>query len=155
MRLPRNVPARWLFSGLFAAVAGWSLVAIAASAVRSRADGWPTVAFLAGFGLLFATPFALAAWFCFKRRYRDLFMVGAALAAFFLLGLCFTLPDRLGLHQLVPLRWKQDEGWRIFARLALSLVLFAGPFYISGKFLVACCGFAARRIPNGQGPSDI
>jgi len=146
MRVDRNTSARWLFSGLFAAVAVWSVAVTGVALVRSRGEGWGTILFLC-FTFAFATPFAMAAYFCFKRRYGDLFMVGAAVAAFILLGLCFALPDKLGLSNAAR-GWKQYEPWQPLVMLALSTLLFVAPFYVAGAFLWACWRFAARRLPN-------
>jgi hypothetical protein len=135
---------RWLFSGLLAAVAVWSLAAVSVALVRVRAEGWGTVAFLSAFGLAVVTPFALGAYFCFTRRYGDLFMVGAAVAALVLLSLALSIPDRLGVVD--ALRDRVDNPlWT----LAVGMVLLVGPFCLSGWFLRACSRFAARRIPNG------
>jgi len=151
IRPNRHVVGRWLFAALFAAVAVWSLCATAVSAVRSRADGWGTIAFLGFFGLAFATPFALAAYFCFKRRYRDLFMVGAGVAAFVVLGLGFTIPQELGVMDAVR-NGQRYEPWWPLVMLALAFLLLAGPFYLAGWFLRACSRFASRRFPNGVTP---
>src|SRR5688572_4144884 len=96
MRTDRYKVARWLISAGFGAIAVWSLTASLIAAVRSRFEGWGTITFISVFALLFATPFALAAYFCFKRRYRDLFMVGAAVCAFLLLSLCSSVLHQLG-----------------------------------------------------------
>lgn len=146
MRLDRRSLGRWLFSGLFAAVAVWSLAVTGVSLVRSRGDGWGTILFLC-FTFVFATPFAMAAYFCFKRRYGDLFMVGAAVAAFILMGLCFAIPNRLGLFAAAP-RWQTGAPWRVPVMLVLSVLLLVGPFYLAGAFLWACWRFVARRLPN-------
>lgn len=149
-RIDRAAVVRWLSSGVLAAVAIWSLSATAAAIVRPRSDGWVTVAFLIGFGLAFATPFAVAACFCFRRRYADLFMVGAGVAAFLLLGLGFTIPNALGLFDAV--RWKGGGPWQPLVMLAVSFLLLVAPFYLAGTFLVACSRFAARRLSNGGTP---
>ena len=150
MRFDRPVLVRWVFSALFAAIAVSSLSSIAVSAVRSRSDGWGTVAFACAFGLLFSGPFALAAWFCFKRRYRDLFTVGAGVAALVLLCLCFAVPNELGvLDRIGPSAG--EESWRPWVTLPLLLVLLFGPFYLAGWFLKVCSRFAVDRIPNGPG----
>ena len=152
-RIDRPVVVRWLFSGLFAAVAIWSLSAIAVSLLRSRSDGWGAIAFIGAFGLLFATPFALAAYFCFKRRYGDLFMVGAGVAAFLLLGLGLTIPNELGVMDAVR-NWKGGGPWRPPMMLALSVLLLLGPFYLASGFLAVCSRFATRRLPNGGAPAS-
>ena len=154
IRPNRHVFGRWLFSALFASVAAWSLCATAVSLVPSRADGWVTVTFLSFFGLAFATPFALAAYFCFKRRYRDLFMVGAGVAAFVVLGLGFSIPQELGVMDAVR-NGNRYQPWWPLVMLALSLLLLAGPFYLAGWFLRACSRFASRRFPNGGTPAPL
>ena len=151
-RIDRPLVVRWLFSGLFAAVAVWTISAVAVSLVRSRSDGWGTIAVLSGVGLLCATPFALAACFCFKRRYADLFMVGAGVAAFFVIGLGLTIPKELGVFESVRQR-RGNESWRPLAMLALSVLLLLAPFYLASGLLVICSRFAARRIPNGRVPA--
>ena len=151
-RLDRHTLMRWLFSGLFAATAVWSLCATAVSLVRSP-DGWGAAAFIGVFGLLFATPFALSTCFCFKRRYGDLFMVGAVVAAFFVLSLGFAIPEHLGAFDAIH-KWKGGDWWRPMVMLLLSLLLLLGPFYLAGWFLQACSRFAARRLPNGPTPGN-
>jgi len=148
MRVDRNTSARWLFSGLFAAVAVWSIVETVISLVRSRNEGWGAILFLY-FTFALATPFAMAAYFCFKRRYSDLFMVGAAVAAFVLVGLCFAIPQRLGVLDAAP-RWQGGAPWRVPVMVVLSVLLCVGPFYVAGAFLRICSRFAARRLPNGE-----
>ena len=140
----RYAVGRWLFAGLLAAVAVWSFAAVSVAVVRARSDSWVTVAFLCAFGLAVVTPFAFGAYFCFTRRYGDLFMVGAAVAALALLSLALTLPDRLGVVD--TLRDRVDNPlWM----LAVSTVLLVGPFCLAGWFLRTCSRFA-RRIPNSR-----
>ena len=153
MRIDRYTLLRWLISASLAAVAAWSLIASLVAAVRSRSDGWFTIAFISVFALLFAAPFALAAYFCFKRRYGDLFMVSAAVGAFFLLSLCFTVPRHLDAFETMH-NWKGREPWQPFVMLALTLLLLVGPFYLVGWLLRVCSRFAARRLPNGPAPRD-
>jgi hypothetical protein len=75
-------------------------------------------------------------------------MVWAAVAAFFLVGLCFAIPQQLGVITAAP-RWQTGAPWRVPAMLVLSVLLLVGPFYLAGAFLWACWRFAARRLPNG------
>ena len=150
MRFDRPVLVRWVFSGLFAAMAICSLSGIVLSAVHSRSEGWGAIAFVCILGLLFFVPFALSAYFCFKRRYRDLFMVGAGIAAIVVLSLCFTIPRKLGVFDGVP-DWKNEKPWRPVVMLPLSLLFLFGPFYLAGWFLKVCSRFAVDRIPNGPG----
>ena len=103
------------------------------------------------FGLLFATPFALAAHSCFKRRYRDLFMAGAGVAAVLLLGIGFTIPNKLGVVDAVR-TWKGGGPWRPLAMLSLSVLLPLGPFYLASGFFGVCSRFATRRLANGGAP---
>jgi hypothetical protein len=149
MRVDRNTSARWLFSGLFAAVAVWLIVETVVSLVRSRGEGWGAILFLCCVTFAFATPFAIAAYLCFKRRYAELFMVWAAVAAFFLVALCFAVPQRLGVFAAAP-RWQAGAPWRVPVMLVLSVLLGVGPFYVAGAFLGACWRFAGRRLPNGK-----
>ena len=152
VRPNRHVVGRWLFSALFAAVGAWSFGATAVSLVRARGDGWGTIAFVSVFGLAFAAPLALAAYFCFRGRYRDLFMVGAGAAAVVLLGLGFTIPQDLGVMDAAH-NWKGGGPWRPPVLLALSFLLLTGPFDLAGGFLRACWRFASRRFPNAGTPA--
>lgn len=147
IRIDRNNVARYVISAGLAVIAAWSFAACLVVAVRARSDGWGTMAFHGGFGLLFAAPFASAAYFCLKRRYGDLFMVGAAVGAFVLLGLCFTLPRQFGVTDALRDRWTGGP-WQALVMLLIWLVLLLGPFYLTGWFLRACSRFAARRLPN-------
>ena len=154
MRIDRPNFARWLCTAALAGVAVWSLSATVAALVHVYPKGWTAMAFVGGFGLAFSVPFALAAHLCFNRQHRELFMVGASVAALVLLPLCFTILNRLG--ALDALRDTEgDQPWQTALVLFASLALALGPFYVTGQFLRACSRFAARRFPAGPSPRHI
>lgn len=147
MTWAKSVARRGLAVVGFAAVAGWALAATAVGLIRSRT--WADAAFVAVFGLLTAAPFALAAYHCYRRRDRDLFMVGAAVASFALLSLLLAVPRQLGVTDILR-GWLDGTPWEPLISLAVLLVMLLGPFVVTARFYRACSRFAVRRLRDGN-----
>ena len=123
----------------------WTLASVGVAVARTTTAG--SAAFLVAFGVAAAAPFLLAAYFCLRRQYLNLLMVGAAVLAVLAYGLVASAASRLGLYD--PVSWQSSPLQQLLLFLA-NLALLVAPFYVAGRVYRWCYHVAKSRVPNGQ-----
>lgn len=134
---------RWIAIAVFGGFGVWASGS-GSYQVITHADGhWVGSLFALGFLVLFATPFYVVAYICFRRRYRELFTVLGVVAAIVVFGVLISLPRHLHVYEFFD-RHQRDMPWIVFLGLPVSLVCLFGPFYAAAWVLRLCRRLAQR-----------
>jgi hypothetical protein len=131
---------RW---GVIAACGGygvWQLVVAVRRCVGVRWNGdWydGLAFFVLILPLLRAAPFLAMAYLCLCRQYRKLFLVLGVVGAIIVFWEFMSLPEQLGLYQLMDHRIHEDHALT-FLGLPLALLFLFGPAYAAAWFFRLC-----------------
>src|SRR5688500_11550623 len=124
-RIPRHAMARCAASAALAAAGVLALVSVGTAISRSGGDA-DSIIFLSAFGLVVTMPWLLGAYFCLRRQYLNLLMVGASVVALIGFGLLASLPRWIGMDEVAR---KSMGPWQNVRLLVVSLAFLLGPFY--------------------------
>ncbi len=132
----------------------WLLFEGGYGAVRCNGDWFDLLSPIV-FHALIAGPLLVVAYFCFRRRYRKLFLVLGAVGAIILFTVLASLPEQLGLHKyfrdnLGDIEKMHARPWIDFLFLPFSLLSVFGPIIVAAWFYRFCYRLAYRRSDVGE-----
>jgi len=135
---------RWIAIAAFGGFGVWAFI-YGSYDVITRADGhWVGALVTLGFLGLFAIPFYLVAYICFRRQYRELFRVLGVVASIVVFSELFAIQRQLHVFDYFD-RHLREMPWLCILGIPVSLVCLFGPFYAAQWVLRFCIRLAQRR----------
>jgi putative effector of murein hydrolase LrgA (UPF0299 family) len=144
---PKEI-ARWAAVLAFGGFGLWNVsdsVALLSRTVAER--DWVMVIFDLTFTGVFIGLPLLISYFAFRRQYRRITAVVAAIAALVVGSILISIPSKVGLHEFMT-QHLQEEPWLVLIALPLSLLCLFGPFYAAGWFYRFCLRLYDRFIDD-------
>jgi len=141
---------RWAAVAVFGGFGIWTLLYGGYSIIIHNDGNWFGSLFVLGFLNLFAAPFVAVAYICFRRQYRELFNVLAAVGAYIVFGVLISLPNHWHVTELYRLTDKSP--WLIFLALPVSFLCLFAPFYSATWFYRYCHRLAQPPTPPSSEP---
>ncbi|MCE5269528.1 MAG: hypothetical protein LLG00_16755 [Planctomycetaceae bacterium] len=133
--------ARWIAIAVFGGLGLWLLSPVSYDIVQLCRGNIVASLLAIAFSALLASPFLAAAYLCYRRRYRKLFLVLGVVGCFAVYALLMALPAQLGLSEYV-VHHHRDHPWIGLLGLPAGLLLLFGPIYAAAWFYRVCSALA-------------
>ena len=143
---------RWLAIAAFGGFGIWILVYSNYHVITHSKGDWLTAIFPLAFVVLFALPFFVVAYICFRRRYRQLYSVLGVVVAIVVLGVLMSLPHRWHIIEFF-IRHEQNLPWLPILELPVSLICLFVPFYAAVWVSRVC--FRLAQGPTIRGSQQV
>lgn len=136
MRIPAKEILRWVVIAAAGGCGLWQLVEAGRGVTRGNGSWFGSVVMLI-VSLAIAAPFLAVAYICFRRHYRQLFLVLGVVGCILIFAELSALPERSGICEFVSRRIDEHHEYA-FLGLPLALLLFFVPIYAAAGCYRLC-----------------
>jgi hypothetical protein len=136
MKIPAKEILRWFAIAAATGCGLWQLVEAGRGVMRGGGSWFGAVVMLI-VSLAIAAPLLAAAYICFRRRYRELFLVLGVIGCILVFAELSALPEQLGIWEFLSRRIDEHREYAFLA-LPLALLLLFFPIYTVAGFYRLC-----------------